>query len=102
MPLSARSAASWVCEVTGCAAMTSAMRACRAGRVSAAVIARAGATGARGATREWPWLVSRSLQEPDEDSLLGVQPVLGLVPHDALRPVDDRGGDLLAPVGGQA
>ena len=42
------------------------------------------------------------LQQPGEQGLLGVQPVLGLVPHDALRPVDDRGRDLLAAVGRQA
>ena len=42
------------------------------------------------------------LQQPGQQRLLRVQAVLGLVPHDALRPVDDVGADLLAPVGGQA
>ena len=37
-----------------------------------------------------------------QQRLLRVQPVLRLVPDDALRPVDDLGGDLLAAVGRQA
>ena len=41
-------------------------------------------------------------QQPDHDRLLHVQPVLRLVEHHRLRPVDDLVGDLLAAVGGQA
>ena len=44
----------------------------------------------------------RLLQEPGDDRLLGVAAVLGLVPDDALRAVEDVGVDLLAPVGRQA
>src|SRR4051794_21593387 len=45
---------------------------------------------------------SRRLHEEGEESLLGVQTVLRLVEDDAVRAVDDGGGDLLAPVGRQA
>ena len=41
-------------------------------------------------------------EQPGQQRLLGVQPVLGLVPDDALRAVDDLGRDLLAPVRRQA
>ena len=40
--------------------------------------------------------------ETGEQRLLGVQPVLGLVPDRRLRAVEHLGGDLLAAVGGQA
>src|SRR3546814_1842675 len=39
---------------------------------------------------------------PGENALLRVQTVLGLVPHHRLRPVDDRGGHLVAAVRRQA
>ena len=42
------------------------------------------------------------LEQPRHDGLLHVPTVLGLVPDDAVRPVDHLGGDLLAAVGGQA
>src|SRR3712207_7548495 len=91
MPPSASSAASCVCEVTGWTSMSSRMRAWRAERVSAVVtriapgVAGAVAPPGCGGRR----LVSRVLQEPDEDGLLRVQPVLLLVPDPAPRPVDD-------------
>ena len=43
-----------------------------------------------------------ALHQGVEDGLLGVEPVLGLVEDDALRSVDDLGGDLLSPVRGEA
>ena len=56
----------------------------------------------RGRVVRSPARSSMLLQQPGEQRLLGVQPVLGLVPDGALRPVDDLGGDLLAAVGRQA
>src|SRR5882724_9102666 len=47
-------------------------------------------------------LLHLSEEEKLHQRLLGVQPVLGLVPDHALRPVDHLGGDLLAAVRGQA
>ena len=63
------------------------MRACRpaAGRVSAA-----------------PSIGHRPLQQPHQQRLLGVQPVLGLVPHRAVRAVDHLVGDLVSPVSRKA
>src|SRR5882757_8704428 len=42
------------------------------------------------------------LDEPGEESFLGVEAVLGLVPDGAGRAVEDLVGDLPAAVGGQA
>ena len=44
----------------------------------------------------------RRVEQERQQRLLRVQPVLGLVEHDARRPVDHRGGDLLAAMGRQA
>src|SRR5579862_8458989 len=43
-----------------------------------------------------------SVQAPRQNPLLRVQPVLGLVEHHRLRPVDHLVGDLLAAMGRQA
>ena len=42
------------------------------------------------------------LEQPQQQAPHGVHAVGGLRPHQALGPVDDAGGDLLAPVGRQA
>src|SRR5690606_19854256 len=47
-------------------------------------------------------IVSVLAQEPDQEGLLRVQAVLGLVPYDALRTVDDLRVDLITTVGRQA
>ena len=52
--------------------------------------------------RRASWRLIGALQQEGQQRLLRVQPVLGLVPDDALRAVDDLGRDLLAAVGGQA
>ena len=86
-PRPASSSASSVCERTSWWASRSTIRCWRAllvGRDCAASF------------------IDRCSSEPGEQRLLGVQPVLGLVPDDALRAVDDLGGDLLAAVGRQA
>ncbi len=57
------------------------MRACRPARVAAEVTSD-----------------SRSLQQPHQQRLLRVQPVLGFVPHRAVRPVDHVIGDLVSSV----
>src|SRR5438552_1711212 len=41
-------------------------------------------------------------EQPEQQGLLRVQAVLGLVPNARVRPVDDLVGDLLAPVGREA
>src|SRR5436305_15292847 len=41
-------------------------------------------------------------EQPEQQGLLRMQPVLGLVPHARVRPVDDLVGHLLAPVGREA
>ena len=41
-------------------------------------------------------------EQPDDDGLLHVPAVLGLVPDHAARALEHLGGDLLAAVGGQA
>ena len=46
--------------------------------------------------------VTARSKQPDQQRLLGVQAVLRLVPDDALRSVDDVGGDLVAAVGREA
>src|SRR6478672_3888237 len=38
---------------------------------------------------------SCALQQPYQERLLGMQPILGFVPHGALRPVDDVVGDFV-------
>ena len=63
------------------------MRACRPARVR----------GGRHAA-----VIATVLQQPHQQCLLGVQPVLGLVPHRAVRPVDHLVGDLVPAVGGKA
>ena len=73
----------------------------RAHRVPAAGSRRSGAGGRVRAGRDGHRGRLRSSRQ-DEQGLLGVQPVLGLVPDHRLRAVDDLGGDLQAPVGGQA
>src|SRR5947199_10457881 len=41
-------------------------------------------------------------EKPEEQRLLAVQAVLGLIPHHGAGAVDHLVGDLLAPVGGEA
>ena len=89
---SSRAGASSACERTGVPASIATMRACRAALLSA-----------RAPVGRRARLVAiSSAPAARQQRLLRVQPVLGLVPHDALRPVDDVGADLLAAVGRQA
>src|SRR5581483_1257539 len=55
----------------------------------------------RGTTRTSPRRSERA-EQPEQKRLLGVHPVLGLVPHGRMRSVDHLGGDLLPAVRGQA
>src|SRR3546814_2030813 len=57
--------------------------------------------GSTRTTRSFPTRRASDLT-PGENALLRVQTVLGLVPHHRLRPVDDRGGHLVAAVRRQA
>src|SRR3989338_696133 len=47
-------------------------------------------------------VIGRASEEMQDHGLLGVEPVLRLIEHDALRAVEDAVGDLLAPMGRQA
>src|SRR6266516_7842378 len=45
---------------------------------------------------------SGEVEQEQQERLLRVEPVLGLIPHHRMRSVDHLGGDLLAAVRGQA
>src|SRR5215471_2912298 len=85
------SPASCSCECTCSMARIEAIRACLAAFV-------AGADGPVMSVVQ----PSGSLQQPGQQRLLRVQPVLRLIPDDTGRAVDHLGGDLLAAMRGQA
>src|SRR5882724_512142 len=100
MPSSASIAASSVWLCTDCEDRIEMMRACRPTRVAevmprlplAPVLARTSLRSSLALVFGKSCLDSRSLQQPHQQRLLGVQPVLGLVPHRAARSVDDLVG----------
>jgi len=50
----------------------------------------------------WPTSCRAGRQQDGQDRFLNLQPVLGLIEHDALRVVDDDGGLLDAALSGEA
>ena len=95
MPSASSSASSSLWLRTCWRETSSTIRACRVG-------ARAAPRSGRGVAGAGRRVLIGALQQPGQQRLLGVQPVLRLVPDRAARAVEHRVGDLVAAVRGQA